>query len=79
MSEQKNDGGGAFPWVESHPQMGTRVEPGMTLRDYFAAKVLLALLMPPGLDDDCSHEAYKKKVAKLAYGYADAMIEARER
>lgn len=48
---------------------------GMTLRDYFAAKALQALI----------HETHARiaispaMVAEEAYGYADAMLDARER
>ena len=46
-------------------------EPGMRLRDYFAARALPALLM-----------SYPKlnhfEVSEMSYGVADAMLEARE-
>jgi len=44
---------------------------GMTLRDYFAAKALQALIRA---DQFRTHD----NVAKDAYGYADAMLKARE-
>ena len=47
--------------------------PGMTLRDYFAAKAMQALL---------SHQRtlteFEETVARAAYEQADAMLEARE-
>ena len=49
-------------------------EKGMTLRDYFAAKALQALIQREaecGLDDVAGRSA-------LAYEYADAMLEERE-
>jgi hypothetical protein len=56
----------AFP---SHGSMGEVAQQGMTLRDYFAAKAMQAKLSygDAGYDD----------VAKRAYKYADAMMEAR--
>jgi hypothetical protein len=46
---------------------------GMTLRDYFAAKAMQAQLARTtwGTDDDA------RNMAGEAYGYADAMMEAR--
>jgi hypothetical protein len=49
------------------------VHEGMDLRDYFAAKVLPALLF-----DINSIAIDMNKTAKLAYSYADAMMEARK-
>ena len=45
---------------------------GMTLRDYFAAKAMQAMVSVP--DVDMSHESY----ADWAYRQADAMLKARE-
>ena len=45
---------------------------GMTLRDYFAAKAMQAIVSVP--DVDMSHESY----ADWAYRQADAMLKARE-
>ena len=70
-----NDGGYmtiyAFP-SGHNPQRG-RQEDGMTLRDYFAAKALQALLWNPdkALDD-------KEDVAIAAYEYAEEMMKARD-
>lgn len=53
------------------PQEYLKCEPhmvGMTLRDYFAAKVLQV-----SCEDHSFYEA-----AKIAYQYADAMLKARE-
>lgn len=73
-----NNGGAAFP-VPS----GTLVNQGMTLRDYFAAKVL-----PTMITDGAALEAIKmmaKKTgmdafeltAKMCYEYADALLKER--
>ena len=70
-----NDGGYmtiyAFP-SGHNPQRG-RQEDGMTLKDYFAAKALQALLWNPdkALDD-------KEDVAIAAYEYAEEMMKARD-
>lgn len=51
----------AFPSVFDH-------ERGMTLRDYFAAKAMQALV----------EKSYFDTTARLAYEIADAMLKARE-
>ena len=71
-----NTGGPAFP----HPQ-GWRRDPevsdGMTLRDYFAAKAMQALLNRAGRCGDLGHmEAIN--VAADSFHMADAMLAARE-
>jgi hypothetical protein len=82
MSE-RNDGGLAFPGsrqerVESSALGGARMVevtyPGMSLRDYFAAKALPALIEQNGLGE-CYSPAYS---AKEAYESAAAMLKARE-
>jgi len=83
-----NDGGLAFPgkrcqqvgkvsdwgWCDDDtPTYADVSHPGMTLRDYFAAKALAGL---------CSTRASEageyEAIASDAYAYADAMINARE-
>lgn len=58
-------GGPAFP---SEYQGGClmRGSPGMTLRDYFAAKMLASLIRDERYSDT--------DAARVAYAYADAMI-----
>jgi len=71
-------GGTAFPWVESYANVdkGERYEnygdAGMTLRDYFAAKAMAALMQ--------GNQGYKSDsfIAEAAYRVADAMLEARK-
>lgn len=60
----KDTGGPAFPTV-----LIGKPEGGMTLRDYFAAKAMQALIQK--LDT-------RKNVATAAYGIADAMLETRK-
>lgn len=64
-----NDGGPAFPVPDSDDY---HAAPGMSLRDYFAAKALASLLVDSELDGP-PHE-----FARAAYDYADAMLDARE-
>ena len=60
------NGGPAFPFIDSASPLE---HPGMTLRDYFAAKAMQAV----------AHDAevFWDKAAPLAYQYADAMLKAR--
>lgn len=67
MSDEKT-GGPAFPVQEAYA-MST--EQGMTLRDYFAAKAMLALLTSPL--DDMNYRA------RRAYAMADEMLKARNK
>lgn len=48
------------------------ISEGMTLRDYFAAQVIVGFLPGAKVEDN-----YVKHFAKRAYQIADAMIEAR--
>lgn len=59
----------AFPRLE---RAGADAHDGMTLRDYFAAKALQALLHDAGSRDGSWHIE-----ATAAYEIADAMLEAR--
>ena len=64
-----NTGGPAFPIVIDIGQ-GVEWHKGMTLRDYFAAKAMQALLTRRPLSGG--------EVARDAYIIADAMLKARE-
>jgi hypothetical protein len=66
----KETGGPAFPSTEDHGLNSGM--PGMTLRDYFAAKAMQADISRVG------HYAHKGDPARLAYQMADAMLEARK-
>jgi hypothetical protein len=68
MSENKNaktpiDDGAAFPVAHSY-----LIQPGMSLRDYFAGKAMQAL----------AQGNYFDATARQAYMIADAMLKARE-
>jgi len=62
----------AFP----HPDCGhgRAVYPGMTLRDYFAAKVMQGMCSVTGIDFGTHAEA-----AEIAYAMADAMLKERNK
>ena len=84
MSAQvKDDGGPAFPtrgedFIDGpqgrHPQSAWGMEPksGMTLRDYFAAKAMQALL---ARHDVAASSATRTDTAVEAWRMADAMLE----
>ena len=73
MSDERDTGGSAFPqpdWV--NPQNGKLVHfHGMTLRDYFAGQALSARYAMTAAVDPIG-------VGRIAYGIADAMLEARK-
>ena len=61
----------AFPCQQGHTPDGEwnqSFDPGMTLRDYFAAKAMQSFVI----------DTMPDKCAELAYEYADAMLKARE-
>jgi hypothetical protein len=64
----------AFP--TEHPLIGTMntFSDGMDLRDYFAAKAMQSLIL--GLDN--GNESQADLIPSTAYGFADAMMKARE-
>lgn len=68
----KDTGGPAFPATNHH---GHKLE-GMTLRDYFAAKAMQAILS----EDPDYHSKYEFiDLAYFSYQCADAMLKARGR
>jgi hypothetical protein len=69
-----NTGGQAFPAFEHHPgYMQMMAVGGMTLRDYFAAKAMQAMLSNPG----CNLGPLSQ-IPSAAFEMADAMLKARE-
>ena len=76
----KNDGGPAFPAGVAACPDGVVIDsedrgfPGMTLRDYFAAKAMAGFLASPTTPE----KATAKQIAGVAYGMADAMLAMRE-
>lgn len=76
MSAAINTGGPAFP-TENERQTGSNSWhfPGMTLRDYFAAKAMQGLQANP--TDEVMKMGFDA-IAQYAYKQADAMLKARE-
>lgn len=75
----KNTGGPAFPGSYTGNNGMPIWSDGMTLRDYFAAKAMQALIQTPCGEwpdaPECQEDAH---VSKAAYAMADAMLAARE-
>lgn len=75
-----DNGGYAFPipnadfqtFAPSTVEEYKRVQSGMTLRDYFAAKAMQGII-----SSDCNYGAFSD-LASDAYCIADAMLKARE-
>ena len=86
MSNTKNTGGPAFPTaMEEHHEGVLHFDmPGMTLRDYFAAKAMQALTQSEQFLREASEwrkidgEDVEDAIAGSAYDLADAMLKARE-
>jgi len=76
-NELRDDGGSAFP---NNPHSLIYQSDGMTLRDYFAAKAMAAML-PQLLEEQSNPKAYKSAWAEMlangSYVFADAMLKAR--
>lgn len=70
-----NDGGPAFPYVETG-DCGVRA--GMTLRDYFAAKALPVVFSVKEMASGTSYSHELKRRAIQAYEIADTMLAARD-
>jgi hypothetical protein len=83
-----NDGGSAFPCEQGHCPDGTwnqTFDPGMSLRDYFAAQALPLIGSAPVPDwqlkvwfGNRGGLTREEIAARAAYEYADAMLKARE-
>jgi hypothetical protein len=70
----KNDGGPAFPKIETKKQYTTDIDVhsvgGMSIRDYFAAKIFAAMIAGGHWPIDATSEDQ----ARMAYKHADAML-----
>ena len=82
MSEEFNDGGPAFPVADTvvedkiyHGSYNEAGHPGMSLRDYFAAKAMQGELSS---QTDESVWTRTDGLARRAYVIADAMLKARK-
>ena len=67
-----DNGGPAFPTSN-----GGSPDDGMTLRDYFAAKVMAVYMMPDPTSGAWTREADFGHIAATAYKAADALLKAR--
>lgn len=88
MSNKIKDGGRAFPSTRESCVEGLLVTthyPGMSLRDYFAAKAMQAAfagdgaLMIAEIDERYDETNWAEVVSANAYEMADAMIAEREK
>jgi len=75
----EDNGGSAFPEVKTRKHYVTDIEVrsvgGMSLRDYFAAKVYAAMIVGGHWPIDSSREDQ----ARMAYVHADAMLAERDK
>jgi hypothetical protein len=81
---QKQTGGPAFPELGNVGYNSEwQSEPGMTIRDYFAAKAMQSIVSSPkemeSLIDVLGVETAYVKVSETAYVIADAMLRTREK
>lgn len=70
----RKDGGPAFPRVVDYHDGDYEIEPGMSLRDWFAGMALAGMMANP--------EALNEMItdyARACYAFADAMLAERER
>jgi len=84
MSEHINDGGPAFPDVRSTDYLSSscsRIETvgGMSLRDYFAAKAMHAIMQRYEADTRKTPSDAYRALAESAYNIADAMLAERSK
>lgn len=77
MSEQKQDGGPAFPVTFEHNE-ATSEQQGMSMLDYFAAKALPPCMYVCVNDTLEGGETRAELFARKAYEVANAMLKARE-
>lgn len=74
-----NNGGPAFPCEQGHTPDGTwnqSFDPGMSRRDYFAAKAMAALILTvsAGQHRITAGKTAAQSIAEDAYDVADAML-----
>lgn len=79
---KENHGGPAFPHIRKPVAPGVEeviTSGGMSLRDYFAAKVLQGVMASgTSMSIGTNHEEEMLDMARAFYSMADAMIKARE-
>jgi hypothetical protein len=71
-----NTGGPAYPAPTTKPL--ENYYPGMTLRDYFAAKAMQGMMTSARYTGIIGVNNYEHSIANQAYQMADAMLKARE-
>lgn len=79
MSKEDN-GGPAFPHtteVGEHGEYDLSNYPGMSLRDYFAAKAMQAIISASGCGGEVDYKEWS--VAYSSYAMADEMLKERKR
>lgn len=70
----------AFPVLERGGMGLELTDPGMLLRDYFAAKAMQSFLMDDAIMNESDHALeWLQKTAAASYEMADAMLEARKK
>jgi len=69
-----NDGGPAFPIKDFDGDIYL----GMSSRDYFAAKAMQAILGMQGIQLLIKDHESMNRIARASYGWADAMLKARD-
>lgn len=75
MSEQRDNGGFAFP---SSEQFGFReADYGMTMRDWFAGQALESIMQDRAIWD-CTPEE-REDIADRMYAWSDAMLKSRSK
>lgn len=76
--KMKKTGGPAFPGQIDNGTASIQSFPGMTLRDYFAAKAMQGMLSDINLQE-LPKEVAQRAYAQRAYQMADAMLIQRDR
>ena len=74
----RNDGGPAFPLHDWDASIAN-YSGGMSLRDYFAAKAMQAIISKGNGSDATGGEKGVPLIAKYSYEYADAMLRERDK
>lgn len=78
MSNTTTNGGPAFPTENAHQSSAsTWHHEGMTLRDYFAAKAMAAVITGSMADGSHLSDGVEVIFSRAAYKFADAMLRAR--
>lgn len=80
MTDKPNDGGSAFP-NEGGDFSGLHADPGMTLRDYFAAQALTGMMANPDTfkNEKAGGAELRARLTGSCYAIADAMLAERSK